>query len=190
MKLLEDAIIEKGTILPGDVLKVNAFLNEKVDTELVEKMADEWYKLFKDTKVDKVATIESSGIALALLVALKFKCELVVAKKGDSTNNDYFTASVFSNTKDKDFTISVQKGFIREDENILIIDDFLANGSACEALISIIKYAKANVVGIGVAIEKEFQDGGKKLRKHGYRVESLATIQKMEYNNHVIVFKH
>lgn len=189
MKLLENTIIEKGIILPGDVLKVNSFLNEKIDPILLEKMADEWYEIFKSVKVDKVATIESSGIALALLVALKFKCELVVAKKGETSNNNSYTASVFSNTRDKDFTVSVDKSFIKEDENVLIIDDILANGSGCEALISIIKYAKANVSGIGVAIEKESQGGGKKLRDLGYKVESLAIIEKMDYNNHRIIFK-
>ena len=170
MKILEEAIVEKGIILSDDVFKVNTFLSEKIDPILLDKMADEWHRLFKDTKVDKVVTIESSGIAFGLLVALKFKCELVVAKKADSLNNNSYTASVFSNTRDKDFTISIDKSFIKEDENILIIDDILANGSACDALISIIKYAKANVAGIGFAIEKGFLDGGKKLREHGYSI--------------------
>lgn len=189
MKLLEDTIVEKGIFLPNNVLKVNNFLNEKIDPLLLEKMADEWYRLFKDCKVDKVATIESSGIALAVFVAAKFKCELVIAKKLDSMDNDSYTASVFSNTKDKDFTISIDKSFIKEDENILVIDDILAGGSACDAIISIIKYAKANVVGFGFAIEKGFLDGGAKLREHGYKVESLAIIEKMDYNNHRIIFK-
>ena len=190
MKLLEDAIREKGIILPGDVLKVNSFLNHKIDPVIVDAMADEWYRLFKDEHIDKIVTIESSGIALAFMTAIKFKCEVVVAKKEQSsTLKDSMTAQVFSYTKEKDFTISIEKGFIKEDENILIIDDFLANGSACEALISIIKYAKANVKGIGIAIEKLYQNGGNKIRNQGYRIESLAIIEKMDYNTKCIKFK-
>lgn len=188
MKLLEDTIIEKGIILPGNVLKVNNFLTEMIDPVLLEKMADEWYTLFKNSKIDKVVTIESSGIAIALFVAKKFKCDLIVAKKAGSLNNNSYTASVFSNTRDKDFTISIDKSFIKEDENILIIDDILANGSACDALISIIKYAKANVAGIGFAIEKSFLDGGNKLRANGYNVQSLAIIKNLDYNTKCIDF--
>ena len=188
MKLLEQTIMEKGIILPGNVLQVKNFLSEMVDPKLLEKMADEWYKLFSNVKVDKVVTIESSGIALALFVAKKFGCELVVVRKGDSLKNNAYSASVFSNTKDKDYTISVDKSFIKEDENILIIDDILANGSICDALISIIKYAKAKVSGIGFAIEKAFLDGGKRLRDNGYNVQSLAIIKKLDYNNKCIDF--
>lgn len=190
MRLLEEEIKNRGQILPGNVLKVNSFLNHKIDPMLLDKMAEEWYQKFKDCKINKIVTIESSGIAMAILVALKFKCELVFAKKGkSSTLGNVMTASVYSFTKSKDVLISIENGFIREDDNVLIIDDFLANGSACEGLISIIKYAKANVVGIGIAIEKGFQDGGQKLRSQGYKVESLAIIEKMDYNTNKIEFK-
>ncbi len=189
MKLLEDEIRERGQILPGNVLKVNSFLNHKIDPILLDKMADEWYEKFKDEGINKVVTIESSGIAMAILVALKFKCELVFAKKGkSSTLGNVMTASVYSFTKSKDVLISIENGFIKEDENILIIDDFLANGSACNGLISIIKHAKANIKGIGIAVEKGFQEGGQSLRAQGYRVESLAIIKKMDYNTNTIVF--
>ena len=155
MKLLEDEIRKRGQILPGNVLKVNSFLNHKIDPMLLEAMAEEWYQKFKNEDINKVVTIESSGIAMAILVALKFKCELVFAKKGkSSTLGNVMTASVYSFTKEKDVLISIENGYIREDDNVLIIDDFLANGSACNGLISIIKYAKANVKGIGIAIEK------------------------------------
>lgn len=190
MKLLEEEIRKRCKILPGNVLKVNSFLNHKIDPILLDKMADEWYEKFKNDNITKIVTIEASGIAMAILVALKFKCELVFAKKGDVvTLGDVLTASVYSFTKKKDFTISIEKGFIKEDDNVLIIDDFLANGSACEALISIIKYAKANVKGIGIAIEKGFQDGGKKLRSQGYKVESLAIVKSMDSIEQTIEFE-
>lgn len=190
MKLLEEEIRLRGQILPGNVLKVNSFLNHKIDPMLLEKMAEEWYQLFKNDNINKVVTIESSGIAMAILVALKFKCELVFAKKGkSSTLGNVLTASVYSYTKSKEVLISIERGYIKEDDNVLIIDDFLANGSAAEGLISIIQYAKANVKGIGIAIEKGFQDGGQKLRSQGYRVESLAIIDKMDYDTQTIEFK-
>ncbi len=190
MKLLEEEIRSRGQILPGNVLKVNSFLNHKIDPMLLEKMAEEWYQLFKNDNINKVVTIESSGIAMAILVALKFKCELVFAKKGkSSTLGNVLTASVYSYTKSKEVLISIERGYIKEDDNVLIIDDFLANGSAAEGLISIIQYAKANVKGIGIAIEKGFQDGGQKLRSQGYRVESLAIIDKMDYDTQTIEFK-
>ncbi len=189
MKLLEEEIRKRGQILPGNVLKVNSFLNHKIDPMLLEAMAEEWYQKFKNEDINKVVTIESSGIAMAILVALKFKCELVFAKKGkSSTLGNVMTASVYSFTKEKDVLISIENGYIREDDNVLIIDDFLANGSACNGLISIIKYAKANVKGIGIAIEKGFQDGGKLLRSQGYKVESLAIIKSMNADSGTIEF--
>ena len=190
MKLLEEEIRKRGKILPGNVLKVNSFLNHKIDPILLDKMADEWYEKFKNEGINKIVTIEASGIAMAILVALKFKCELVFAKKGkSSTLGNVLTASVYSYTKSKEVLISIERGYIKEDDNVLIIDDFLANGSAAEGLISIIQYAKANVKGIGIAIEKGFQDGGQKLRSQGYRVESLAIIDKMDYDTQTIEFK-
>ncbi len=189
MKLLEEEIRKRGQILPGNVLKVNSFLNHKIDPMLLEAMAEGWYQKFKNEDINKVVTIESSGIAMAILVALKFKCELVFAKKGkSSTLGNVMTASVYSFTKEKDVLISIENGYIREDDNVLIIDDFLANGSACNGLISIIKYAKANVKGIGIAIEKGFQDGGKLLRSQGYKVESLAIIKSMNADSGTIEF--
>lgn len=189
MKLLEEEIRKRGQILPGNVLKVNSFLNHKIDPMLLEAMAEEWYQKFKNEDINKIVTIESSGIAMAILVALKFKCELVFAKKGkSSTLGNVMTASVYSFTKEKDVLISIENGYIREDDNVLIIDDFLANGSACNGLISIIKYAKANVKGIGIAIEKGFQDGGKLLRSQGYKVESLAIIKSMNADSGTIEF--
>lgn len=190
MKLLEEEIRKRGKILPGNVLKVNSFLNHKIDPVLLDKMADEWYEKFKNDNITKVVTIESSGIAMAILVALKFKCELVFAKKGkSSTLGNVMTASIYSYTKEKEVLISIENGYIKEDDNVLIIDDFLANGSAALGLISIIKYAKANLKGIGIAIEKGFQDGGKKLRADGYRIESLAIIKSMDYTTGTIEFE-
>lgn len=190
MKFLEDEIIKRGKILPGDVLKVNTFLNHQIDVELIDKLADEWYKHFKDANITKIVTIESSGIALAVLVAKKFNVNVVFAKKGNSSNMLHATtAQVYSYTKNKEFTISIEDGFIKPNDNILIVDDFLANGSACSGLISIIKASKAKIAGICIAIEKGFQEGGKKLREEGYFVDSLAIVESMDSYSKTITFK-
>ncbi|MCR4735909.1 MAG: xanthine phosphoribosyltransferase [Treponema sp.] len=181
MELLENRIKTDGEILPGNILKVSGFLNHQIDTKLLNQMADEFIRLYKDTPVTKILTIESSGIAIAYPVASKLGLPLVFAKKHQSSNvnEEVYSASVYSFTHGQNFNVVVSKKFINPEDKILIVDDFLANGNAVEGLIKIIEEAGAKVAGICIAIEKSFQDGGKLIRQKGYRVESLAMVKKM-----------
>lgn len=190
MKNIEIEIQKRGKILPGNVLKVNSFLNHQLDPILLNEMAQKWYEIFKDKGVNKIVTIESSGIALAVLTGLKFQVPVVFAKKVMSSNmGNCYTSEVHSYTKNKDYKISIEKEFITEEDNVLIIDDFLANGSAALGLIDILYAAGASVVGIGIAIEKGFQDGGVILRKKGYHLESLAIVDSMDFETNTINFR-
>ncbi len=187
MKILEDRIISDGTALPGDVLKVDSFLNHQIDVALLKKCGEEWYKLYKDTEITKIITIEASGIGLACIVADFFNVPVVFAKKTKSLNlsSECYTAEVYSYTKAATKTVMISKKYISPDDKVLIIDDFLANGSALRGLISIIEQAGASVAGIGIAVEKEYQGGGNELRKKGYRIESLAKIASMSENGKI-----
>lgn len=189
MKLLEEKILTDGLVLPGEVLKVDNFLNHQIDVELLNKCGEEWYRLYKDEKITKIITIEASGIGIACIAAQYFGVPVVFAKKSRSLNlsTDCYTAEVYSYTKATTKTVMISKKYISPDDKILIIDDFLANGSALRGLISIIEQAGAAVVGIGVAIEKAYQGGGDQLRAKGYRIESLASIESMSENG--IVFR-
>ncbi len=190
MKKIEDEIQKRGKVLPGNVLKVNSFLNHQLDPLFLNEMAREWYDVFKDKNVTKVVTIEASGIALAILTGLLFNVPVVFAKKSSSFNIDVcYSSKIHSYTRGQDFNILIEKEFINEGDNILIIDDFLANGSASLGLIDILNQAKANLVGIGIAIEKGFQDGGKILREKGIHVESLAIIESMDSETQKITFR-
>lgn len=190
MKRIEEEILKRGKILPGNVLKVNSFLNHQLDTKLLCIMADEWYELYKNDNINKIVTIEASGIALATIAGLKFNVPVVFAKKGVNLNADNcFSTTVYSYSKNRDYFISIEKEFLSSDDNVLIIDDFLANASAVLGLISLVKKAKANVVGVGIAIEKGFQPGGAILRRKGYRVESLAIVETMDYESQTIKFR-
>ena len=190
MKLLEDKILSDGRVLPGDVLKVDSFLNHQIDVELINKCGEEWYRLYKDTEITKIVTIEASGIGIACIAAQYFGVPVVFAKKTKSLNlsADCYTAEVYSYTKATTKTVMISKRYISPDDKILIIDDFLANGSALRGLISIIDQAGATVAGIGIAIEKAYQGGGEELRAQGYRIESLASIESMSENG--IVFRN
>lgn len=190
MKLLEQRILTDGRILPGDVLKVDNFLNHQIDVELLNKCGEEWYKLYKDAGITKIITIEASGIGIACIAAQYFGVPVVFAKKTKSLNlsADCYTAEVYSYTKAATKTVMISKRYISPDDKILIIDDFLANGSALRGLISIIDQAGATVAGIGIAIEKAYQGGGDDLRAKGYRIESLASIDSMDENG--IVFRN
>ena len=190
MKLLEDKILSDGRVLPGDVLKVDSFLNHQIDVELINKCGEEWYRLYKDTEITKIVTIEASGIGIACIAAQYFGVPVVFAKKTKSLNlsADCYTAEVYSYTKATTKTVMISKRYISPDDKILIIDDFLANGSALRGLISIIDQAGATVAGIGIAIEKAYQGGGDELRAQGYRIESLASIESMSDNG--IVFRN
>ena len=189
MKLLEEKILTDGRVLPGEVLKVDNFLNHQIDVALLNELGKEWYRLYKDEKITKILTIEASGIGIACIAAQYFGVPVVFAKKSKSLNlsSDCYTAEVYSYTKATTKTVMVSKRYISPDDKILIIDDFLANGSALKGLISIIDQGGATVAGIGVAIEKAYQGGGDELRAKGYRIESLASIDSMSDSG--IVFR-
>ena len=181
MKLLEDKILQDGRVLPGGILKVDNFLNHQLDTALIAELGKEFYRLFSSCNVTKILTVEASGIAIAFAAAQCFGVPVVFAKKGAHKNvgSDVYTADVFSFTKGKTYTISVSRAYLGAEDCVLVIDDFLANGAAAEGMLSILDQAGAKLAGIGIAIEKGFQPGGKQLRERGIRVESLAVIDAM-----------
>jgi xanthine phosphoribosyltransferase len=182
MELLENKIIKSGTVLPGNVLKVDSFLNHQIDVNLIYELGAEWKRLYADEKITKIMTIEASGIGIACIAAMHFNVPVVFAKKSKSSNigNDFYSTPVVSYTHGNTYEVIVSKKYITPDDRVLIIDDFLANGSALRALITIAEKAGATVVGAGVAIEKAYQQGGDNLRDLGYRIESLARIKSMD----------
>ncbi len=188
MKLLEDRILKDGHIGKGNVLKVDSFLNHQIDTGFISELGKEFYRLFKDENVTKILTIEASGIGVACLTAQYFNVPVVFAKKAPTVNiyADIYTSKVSSFTHKKDYDIYVSKQFINKDDNILIIDDFLAKGSALSALIKLINDAGAKTVGAGIVIEKAFQEGGAIIRDMNIRVESLARIKEMSEEDGVV----
>ena len=189
MKVLEDQILKRGKVLPGNILKVGSFLNQNIDTKLLSEMADEIYNHYIDKKITKVLTVESSGIALAVMVASKFSVDMVFAKKTQTANVDgeLLSAPCYSFTHKKQNTLIVPKDYLDSNDSVLIVDDFLANGEAVNALIKIVKSIDAKVSGIAISIEKGFQGGGDKLRSEGYDLLSLAVIDEM--NEGKIVFR-
>lgn len=182
MQLLKERIIKDGEVVSGEVLRVDSFLNHQIDVELVSKLCEEWYNRFRDAGVTKILTIESSGIALACIAAQYFKVPVVYAKKTRSSNigKDFYSTRVVSYTHGQSYEVLVSKKYINPDDRILLIDDFLAHGSALKVLINLSEMGGATVVGAGIAIEKAYQNGGKDIRSLGYRVESLAKIEKMD----------
>ncbi|MFD2680628.1 xanthine phosphoribosyltransferase [Bacillus seohaeanensis] len=182
MHSLKTRIQQDGIVLSDEVLKVDSFLNHQVDPELMKEMGEEFCRRFQDKKITKVLTLESSGIAPALFTALNLGVPLIFARKRKSLtlNEDILTAEVYSFTKQETSTISVSKKFLNQDDHVLIIDDFLANGQAGLGLIEVVTKAKASISGIGIVIEKAFQNGGELLRDTGYQVESLARISSLE----------
>ena len=189
MKQIKDLILENGVVTGSDSLKVDSFLNHQIDIYLAEEMAKEWYERFKECGVNKVVTVESSGIALATLTARLFGVPLVCAKKRQSQNvgSDYFSKTVTSFTHGHNYSIFISKKFISENDKILLIDDFLAYGSSLCALSDICKMGGAKVVGAGVAVEKVYKNGGTKLENRGVRVEALAKIKEIKDGN--IIFE-
>ncbi len=181
MKLLEDRIREEGVVKDGDVLKVDMFLNHQMDVALFREMAKEWKRLFDGEGVNKILTIEASGIGIACIAAEEFGCKVVFAKKtqGKNLDGELLTTQITSFTKGRVFDVIVAKKFLGPDDRVLIIDDFLANGCALEGLISIVRDSGATLVGCGIAVEKGFQVGGKKIRDMGVHLESLAIVDKM-----------
>ena len=181
IRTLEQRILTEGQVLPGEVLKVGSFLNQQIDTKLLKEMGDEVARLFSQSNVTKVLTIESSGIALAYAAAVSLGVPMVFAKKHKSSNlaGSILTSKVFSYTHQQTYDIMVSADYINSGDNILIVDDFLAMGNALNGLIDIVGQAGASLAGCAIAIEKGFQGGGDALRAKGIRVESLAIIEKM-----------
>ena len=191
MNFLEERILKDGVIKPGNVLKVDNFLNHQIDIKLLDEMGREFKRRFADAGITKVLTIETSGIAIACSVAREFGVPVVFAKKAKSVNLDgeMYVASVESFTHKKINQVIVSKKFLDAGDRVLIVDDFLANGCALQGLISIVDSADAEVVGCGIAIEKGFQEGGERIRNLGYRLESLAIIESMDAETGTIIFR-
>ncbi|MDD6807437.1 MAG: xanthine phosphoribosyltransferase [Oscillospiraceae bacterium] len=181
MKLLEDKIVSDGQVYPGGVLKVGSFLNHQIDVPFVNELGKEFYRLYKDEGINKILTIEASGIGIACLVAQNFNVPVVFAKKNQTKNiaGEVFTSKVVSFTHGREYDIIVSKEFLGPEDKVLIIDDFLANGSALQGLIKLVEDSGAKLAGCGIVIEKGFQPGGDMIRNTGVRVESLAIIDEM-----------
>jgi len=191
MNFLEERIVKDGIVKPGDVLKVDSFLNHQMDIHLMEKIGHEFHRRFANKHITKVLTIEASGIGIACFVAKEFDVPMVFAKKSKSINidGDMYVAEVESFTHKKTNQVIVSKKFLHEDDHLLIIDDFLANGCALQGLISIAESAGATIEGLGIVIEKGFQNGGNIIRAMGYPLESLAIIESMDAETGNIVFR-
>lgn len=191
MNFLEERIVKDGIVKEGNVLKVDSFLNHQMDIELFDQMGAEFKKKFADRPINKILTIEASGIGIACVVAQHFGVPVVFAKKTKSINieGEMYTAEVESFTHKCKNQVIVAKKFLSEDDHVLIIDDFLANGCALQGLIQIVKAAGGTVEGIGIAIEKGFQSGGTVIRNLGYRLESLAIVDGMDASTGEITFR-
>jgi len=191
MNCLEERIVKDGIVKEGNILKVDSFLNHQLDVDLFDQMGKEWAKRFEGIEINKILTIEASGIGIACVVARHFGVPVVFAKKSKSVNLDgeMYTAEVESFTHKNKNLVIVSKKFLNKDDKVLIIDDFLANGCALQGLISIINQAGASVSGIGIAIEKGFQNGGQIIRNMGYRLESLAIVDSMDASTGEIKFR-
>lgn len=181
MELLEERIRKDGEVLPGNILKVSSFLNHQIDVKLLDELGKEYKRLYENSKVTKILTVEASGIAIACSAAREFNVPVVFAKKHQSSNvnEDVFSTTVWSFTHSRNYNVVVSKKFLNSDDKVLIVDDFLANGSALSGLVDLVKQAGAEVTGACIVIEKGFQDGGDKLRREGLRIESLAIIDSM-----------
>jgi xanthine phosphoribosyltransferase len=191
MNFLEARIQKDGIVKPGNVLKVDSFLNHQMDISLIDEIGKEFHRRFAHKSITKVLTIEASGIAIAYPVAREFGVPLVFAKKSKSINieGDLYVAEVASFTHKNINRVIVSKKFLSPDDHVLIIDDFLANGCALQGLISIVESAEATVEGLGIAIEKGFQDGGYRIRNLGYHLESLAIVDSMDAETGSITFR-
>ena len=191
MNFLEEKILEDGKINPGNVLKVDNFLNHQIDIDIMRQIAYEFKRRFKGKTVNKVLTIEASGIAIATMLADLYDVPVVFAKKSQTVNSsdDKYVAQAYSFTHKKMNNVFVSRPYLSADDKVLIVDDFLADGEAAKALINIVQQAGGEVVGIGVAIEKGVQKGGEKLRAAGYHLESIAIVDKMDYESQTIEFR-
>ena len=182
MKLLEERILREGQVRPGNVLKVDCFLNHQLDVELLDTIGAEFHRIFGGDGINKIVTIEASGIAIACMTARHFGVPVVFAKKAKSKNidGDVYTSVVHSFTYGQDYDITLSKKFLSPADRVLIVDDFLANGKAMKGLLDVCRQAGAQVAGIGICIEKGFQPGGDELRRAGYKVASLAIVDHMD----------
>ena len=191
MDLLKKKILEEGEVYAGNILKVDCFLNHQIDCCFLGEVGKEFHRLFKDEGVNKVLTIEASGIVIGAMVALEFGCPLVFAKKSKSKNiaGDVYITPVESYTHGTTYDVMVSKKFLGKGDRVLIVDDFLAVGNALNGLIRIVKESGAELVGCGAVIEKGYQHGGDKLREQGIKVESLAIIESMNHETGEVVFR-
>lgn len=182
MKLLEERILRDGKVPSDDILKVDMFLNHQIDVGLLNEIGKEFYRLFQSAHINKILTIEASGIGIACIAAQYFSVPVVFAKKGAHRNvgGNLYTSEVFSFTKNKSYLIGVSKDYLGPEDHVLIIDDFLANGRALIGLKDILDQAGAKLEGIGIVIEKGFQPGGKLIRSMGIHLESLAIVESMQ----------
>ncbi len=182
MRLLEERILRDGKVRPGGILKVDGFLNHQMDIQLFGELSKQLYKVFGGEGVTKILTIEASGIGLACIAGLEFGCPVLFAKKSKTKNiaGDVYKTVVHSYTHGSDYDVIVSKDYLLPGDRVLLIDDFLANGAALEGLWDLVKQAGATVVGAGIAVEKSFQTGGKRLREKGLKIESLARVSYMD----------
>ena len=192
MNFLEERILKDGQVREGDILKVDSFLNHQVDIALLEQIGDAFYEHFKDKGITRVLTVESSGIAIAYPVARRFGVPAVFAKKARSMNldGDLYTSIVHSYTYNVDNVVTLSKQYLHADDCVLIVDDFMANGKAVQGLLDICRQAGASAAGIGIAIEKGFQNGGRLLREAGVHLYSLAIVDSMNADGTIVFREH
>lgn len=191
MELLQNRIVKEGKILSGNVLKVGSFMNQTIDTALMDKLGEELATRYKNAGITKVLTVEASGIALAYATASKLGCPMVFAKKNATSNlsSEVYSSPVESFTHGKTYNIMVSKEYLTSADTVLVVDDFLALGNALIGLFSIVEQAEAHLAGAGIAIEKGYQHGGDKLRSKGYRIDSLAIIDAMSESDGIVFRK-
>ena len=192
MELLKRKIVEEGEVYEGNILKVDCFLNHQIDIPFMKEIGKEFHRLYKDADVNKILTIEASGIAIGSMVAQEFGCPLVFAKKNKTKNiaGDVYVTPVESFTHGTTYNVMVSKRFLGKGDKVLIVDDFLAVGNALRGLIQMVKESGAELVGCGTVIEKGYQHGGDEIRAQGVRVESLAIIESMDAQTGNIVFRN
>ncbi len=191
MELLKKKIKDEGEIYEGNILKVDCFLNHQIDIPFMREIGREFHRIFKDDNVNKILTVEASGIAIGSMVAQEFECPLVFAKKNKTKNiaGDVYTTPVESFTHGTTYNVMVSKRFLGKGDRVLIVDDFLAIGNALNGLIKIVKESGAELAGCGAVIEKGYQKGGDRLREKGIRVESLAIVESMNHETGEIIFR-
>lgn len=191
MDLLKQKILNEGEVYEGNILKVDGFLNHRIDIPFMRQVGKEFHRLFRDEQINKILTIEASGIAIGAMVAQEFECPLVFAKKTKTKNiaGDVYTSKVESFTHGTTYDIIVSKRFLDEKDRVLIVDDFLAIGNALNGLIDLVKSSGASLAGCGVVIEKGFQHGGDKLREQGINVQSLAIVERMDHETGQVFFR-